>query len=81
MCFGIFLTEATDLDTEFGLPVTTPKINYSANYKSLKANFVFEKKLFIKNLINLGIIFKNNNQAFKINTDLNIEEKHNKIKK
>ena len=67
------------LDTEFGLPVITPKINYSANYKSLKANFVIEKKLFTKNSFNLGVILKNNNQAFKINTDLNIEEKQSKL--
>ena len=67
------------LDTEFGLPVITPKINYSANYKNLKANFVFEKKLFTKNLFNLDVILKNNNQAFKINTDLNIEEKQSKL--
>ena len=67
------------LNTEFGLPVITPKINYSANYKNLKANFVFEKKLFTKNFFNLDIILKNNNQAFKINTDLNIEEKQSKL--
>ena len=67
------------LDTEFGLPVITPKINYSANYKSLKANFVIEKKLFTKKSFNLGVIIKNNNQAFKINNDLTIEEKQSKL--
>ncbi len=67
------------LHTEFGLPVITPKINYSTNYKNLKANFVFEKKLFTKNFFNLDIVLKNNNQAFKINTDLNIEEKQSKL--
>ena len=67
------------LDTKFGLPVITPKISYSANYKNLKANFVFEKKLFTKNSFNLDVIIKNNNQAFKIKSDLNIEEKQNKL--
>ena len=67
------------LDTEFGLPVITPIINYSANYKNLKANFVFEKKLFTKNLFNLDVILQNNNQAYKINTDLNIDKKQSKL--
>ena len=67
------------LDTEFGLPVITPKINYSANYKNLKANFLIEKKLFTKKSFNLGVIIKNNNQAFKINNDLKIEEKQSKL--
>ncbi len=67
------------LDTEFGLPVITPIINYSANYKNLKANFIFEKKLFTKNSFNLDVILKNNNQAFNINTDLTIEEKQSKL--
>jgi suppressor for copper-sensitivity B len=67
------------LNTEFGLPVITPIINYSANYKSLKANFFFEKKLFIKNSFNLDVIIKDNNQAFEINTDLNIDEKQSKL--
>ena len=74
-----FINPKFYLDTEFGLPVITPKINYSANYKSLKANFVFEKKLFTKNLINLDVILKNNNQAFKINADLNIESKQSEL--
>ena len=67
------------LDTEFGLPVITPIINYSANYKNLKANFIFEKKLFTKKSFNLDVIIKDNNQAFEINTDLKIEEKQNKL--
>jgi len=67
------------LDTEFGLPVITPKINYSANYKILKANFVIEKKLFTKKSFKLGVILKNKNQAFEINTDLDIEEKQSKL--
>ncbi len=67
------------LDTEFGLPVITPKIDYSANYKNLKANFVIEKKLFTKKSFNLGVIIKHNNQAFKINHDLKIEEKQSKL--
>ena len=67
------------LDTEFGLPVITPIINYSANYKNFKANFIFEKKLFTKKSFNLDVIIKDNNQAFEINTDLKIEEKQNKL--
>ncbi len=67
------------LDTEFGLPVITPIINYSANYKNLKANFIFEKKLFTKKSFNFDVIIKDNNQAFEINTDLKIEEKQNKL--
>ena len=46
-----FINPKFYLNTEFGLPVITPKINYSANYKNLKANFVFEKKLFTQKLI------------------------------
>ena len=67
------------LDTEFGLPVITPIINYSANYKNLKANFIFEKKLFTKKSFNLDVIIKDNNQAFEINTDIKIEEKQSKL--
>jgi suppressor for copper-sensitivity B len=67
------------LNTKFGLPVITPKINYSANYKNLKANFVFERKLFTKNSFNLDVFLKNNNQAYKINADLNIDEEQSKL--
>ncbi len=74
-----FINPKFYLDTEFGLPIITPKISYSSNYKNLKANFVFEKKLFTKNSFNLDVILKNNNKAFKINTDINIEEKQVKL--
>ena len=61
------------------MPVITPIINYSANYKNLKANFIFEKKLFTKKSFNLDVIIKDNNQAFEINTDIKIEEKQSKL--
>jgi len=69
------------LNTEFGLPVVKPEINFSANYKKLKANFIFDKKLFTKNSFNLSTILKNNKQIFEINTDLKIKNTQNKLNK
>jgi len=71
---NVFVDPKFYLHTEFGLPVITPKISYSTNYKNLKANFVFEKKLFTKNSFNLDVIIKDNNKAFILNTNINKKE-------
>ena len=76
---NIFSNPKLYLDTEFGLPVVIPKINYSTNYKNINANFVFEKKLLSKNKFNISVILNDNNKAFKLDTYVNIEETNNEI--
>ena len=73
----IFKDPELFLDTEFGLPVVTPEINFSNNHKTINANFVFDKKNISKNLFQLSVILKDNNKAFEFVKDVSIEKTKN----
>jgi len=57
------------LDTELGLPVVVPKINFSNNYKKVRAEFVYNKKNFVKKKFNVSVILKDKNKGFEF-TDI-----------
>ena len=46
-----------------------PKINFSNNYKKVMAEFVYNKKNFVKKKFNVSVILKDKNKGFEF-TDI-----------
>ncbi len=62
------------LHTPFGLPVTKPVLNYSLDYKKLKATFFFDRELVNTNSFEISSLFVDQKHNFLFKTNTQIQE-------
>jgi len=70
-----FTNPSIFLHTKYGLPVTKPIIEISANSKKLKTKFIFNKNLINHKILDVQIVISDHNQSYIENKTINVEDK------